>query len=297
MQNLRQEIPKHSTRRHPHSPQIVATVRRQRPRFLFTEPKEGGNRRGNEMTQSEALFEFYKLDPKYRGVLATESMLLANAQRPITPESLQAAAARLGDRLAISGDYTRAYAALYRNHPEVEECAAVNDILDRELHGDDVTVENLESLLEIPRIRAMLPESAGHAAERREQAERVRLIQEITQGRTTTYGWHDPRHGTTKYFPVAHLAGETTERLEEIASILREQRRIAGTQAPREQVQPPMAPSVLVNPTTGAEYTKRELIAVINSGKHALRQLLCGSNGATKPGVKEAIERILRGTV
>lgn len=249
------------------------------------------------MTNAEILYEFFRAHPKWK-CSANEGLLLTNAQRPLTVQTLAAAAARLGDRLAVSGDYARAYSVFFAAHPEIEDCDATRDILDAQHHGDDVTAESLEELLQIPRIRAMLPESTAHAAERQEQAERERLISEIALGKTT-YGAYRPQHGDIKWYQSSHLVGESMERLVEIHQIVTSQRsavveRQSG--APQVNTTKPTAQAEtfneLINPATGREYTATELKRLDRSD---YRRILCLPSGQVKAPVAARITQILKG--
>jgi hypothetical protein len=230
--------------------------------------------------------------------MATESMLLANCQRPVTVESLQAAAARLGDRIAVSGDYSRAYAAFFTAHPEIQDCEATRNILDSKHHGDDITADSLEELFQVPSVRSMLPESTKHQEQRAEQRERQRLINEITQGKPT-YGAFDGRYGCIKYYPSSHLAEETDERIAEIHQIVMEQRRVVGMSGAERRKEAQQATTktveLVINPATGVEYTAAELKRLNRS---EYRRILCTSSGQVKPEeVAARITQILKGQV
>jgi hypothetical protein len=249
------------------------------------------------MNQTEALYEFYKLKPKYRGVEATESMLLTNCPRPVNMNNLLATATRISDKLAVSGDYTRAYVAFFTAHPDIQDCEATRDILDRAHNGDDITANSLEELFQVPSVRSMLPESTKHQEQRAEQRERQRLINEITQGKAQ-YGAFDGRYGCIKYYPSSHLAEETDERISEIHRIVMEQRRVVGMSGAdrRKEAQEATTKTVelVINPATGVEYTAAELKRLNRS---EYRRILCTSSGQVKPEVAARITQILKGKV
>ena len=180
------------------------------------------------MNQQEALYEFYKLKPMYRGVGATESILLTNCPRPVNVNNLLATATRTSDKLAVSGNYTRAYRTFYANHTEIEECEAVNNVLDREHHGDDITAESLEELFQVPSIRAMLPQSIKQQEQRAHQAEREGKIAELAEGDGTFYRYFDGTYGQFRRFPIAELHTVDDAELQRIYDLVMDQRRASG---------------------------------------------------------------------
>lgn len=246
------------------------------------------------MTIQEAVYNFFKIHPKWNNQ-ANEGLLLTNCQRPVTVETLEAAALRLGNRLATNGDYARAYSAFYRNHPEIEPCDATNSIMDKAHNGDNITMESLEELFQNPNIRAVLPENQRLLSEKREQQQaanhRNQLINEITQGRKT-YGWWDSQHGQMRYADSAHLQDESDERLEEIANVLREQRNLVGGKPPQQQQ--PTEDFTLINSETGVEYTRKELV---NMPKAQIQRLVFRNSVTADPRVTAAITRILKGKI
>jgi hypothetical protein len=248
------------------------------------------------MNHQQLLEYFYSLNPKWN-VRANDDRLILNTPRPVTVEELGNTANRIGHTLATNQDFARTFREFYAENPQ-RDCEANTDHLVRLHRGDPITLESLREVSQSPQCH--LTVNAATLAQQQADGHRENLIQEITQGRTKTYGWHDPRHGTMKYFPVEHLAGETTERLEEIASILREQRRIINTPvtppAERRKESAPTAQSEtfreLINPLTGAEYTASELKRLNRS---EYRRILCLPGGQVKAPVANRITQILKG--
>jgi hypothetical protein len=245
------------------------------------------------VSYQEILTAFYRKQPKW-DVRCNDSLILTNAPSRITVEILEGVANRISRMLAVSGDYTRAFSRLWERYPQYKTDAA-EDILVTKLNGDEAIYDNLVDLMENSNVLNLLPINSAAQAKRREENERARQIAEITEGKTQ-YKHFDGRYGTYKYYDSSHLETETDERVAEIHQLVMSQRNLmaAPPSKPTTQQQQ-QGDVVLINPNTGIEFTRKELIAYINSGKHAMRALLVGPDGRQKPGVADAVTRILKG--
>lgn len=246
---------------------------------------------------STVLEQFYSKKPKW-DVRCNDDFLTTNSQHPLTVERLEAAAERISHRLAVNGDYIRTFNAFYTENPQWANCDANTDHL-VELHrGDPISLESLREVSKSSQCHT-LAANPEYIDQQREANRRQQMIQEITEGKTQ-YKYYDGRHGKFIYYDSSHLDSETDERVAEIHQLVTSQR-AAINQSPAErkavskqQAQQQKGAYVLVNPITGVEYTRKELISVINGDKSGVRRLLVGPDNRAIPEAKAAIERILR---
>lgn len=248
------------------------------------------------MNQYEIIAQFHKKTQRW-DTQASTGLLLTNAPRPLTVAGLEATAMRIQHLLAQNRAWVSAFNTLWAAKDYAKYRNEANaDILTRLHHGELVTGESLLELIENPNVVVKLTVNAAYREQQQQANEREQLIQYITQGQSR-YSWHDGRHGKMRSEAADHLYEESTERLQEIADILRQQREAVaakslGWKLPTAQQQGDEFK--LINPNTGAEYTKPELIKVVNGPRENLRRLFLAPDGTMRPQVKEAVERILR---
>ena len=250
------------------------------------------------MNYQQILSAFYEANPKW-DVRCNDSLILTNAPSRINVQVLESTANRINHMLAISPTYSRAFAQFFSRFPQYKN-SANEEVLVRALQGAPVSYENLLGIAETTDILNSLGLSAAALEVRSEEKERQRIIDEITLGKDK-YSAYNGRHGRMEYFPSAHLKDETTERLMEIRDIVVGQREavansgVAKKTAAPQQEQP--SDFILKNPATGLEYTKSELLKVINGPREGLRALFVAPDGRMKRGVEERVKAILKGQV
>jgi hypothetical protein len=244
------------------------------------------------MNHEQIFHEYWNFNPKFR-TTASESLLLANCPRPVSMEGLKATAARITDRLAVNGDYAKAFAELWQKYPEYE-LDANESVLVSNLRGDEVTIETLSELMANPSVvKHLAKNQAFHIAERA-IADRQRLIDEIASGKESYCVW-DKSHGQARWYKVTDLNDESDATVLEVHGLVMEYRRLAGTPISELRKQERPDDVFLAHPDhPEREYAPAELKKL---QRHEFRRLLFTDSGQSKPGVSEAITRILKGQV
>src|ERR1700682_4852571 len=186
-----------------------------------------------------------------------------------------------------------------------------------------MTADALEKALRFNGVAAQMPKSEAlieqeraernaASAEKRRQ-EIIKAISAFcpsTDGRSYT---HYNEYGTASFYPISDLLTMSLEQLLSIhepiverqrqrnksAEEIRQEIKAASLEAKQQQhqeTQSPVEGYKLIKPDSypEREYTKRELIRHID-GEDEMRKLLTYPSGKSRPGAKEAIERILRG--
>jgi len=126
----------------------------------------------------ETVKEFLYPILRYRDVAANEQMLIAASAAPVTLESVREAFSRIKHQLATNNDYAEAYRTFFQKYPEyaVEANMAVLDDLH---HGEDITAQTLEELLENPNVIRQLAVTAEASNQQADEHELNAIIAEI----------------------------------------------------------------------------------------------------------------------
>jgi len=245
------------------------------------------------MNHQQLLNEFYSEQP-WLDLRSNDHFLIDNAGIPATVQGIRNAASRLGSRLAIAPEYTDAWNDFVTRYPRYN-VAANRDLAFSLLNPhEEPSVQAFEEIAN--RASQPLTVSAAYREQKSAQAERKRLIKEITQGKDQ-YGAFDGRYGCIKYYPSSHLVDETDERIREIHSIVIEQRGLAGLNPneKRAETRTQQTQTVeIINPLTNREYTASELKRLDRSD---YRRLLCTRSGQVRPEIAARITAILKGQV
>jgi hypothetical protein len=130
------------------------------------------------MSVSDLIADLFDRKPRYRGVQANESIVLAAATRPVTATSLHAAFERVRSQLCASADYLAAYRAFFDAHPEYALEGNMS-ILDDLHHGEEITAQTLLELLENPKVVAQLAVTAEYQRAAQDEQERAQLIADL----------------------------------------------------------------------------------------------------------------------
>jgi hypothetical protein len=244
------------------------------------------------MNNADLLDKFYTEKP-WLDVAANDHFIVDNAGIPPSIQGMRNAASRLGSRLAIDPEYENGWQEYVRKHPEHNHPANRQLGFEKLNPHQPPTVEAFEEIAKRSEKPFLVTKEFSEAQAR--QAEREHLIKEITLGKDQ-YGAFDGRYGCIKYYPSSHLAEETDERIREIHGIVTEQRRLAGLSPSEKRKEPiPQAAEFkLINPDTGVEFTRKELI---NASKATLKWLVFGDSATAKPHVSARITAILKGNI
>lgn len=254
---------------------------------------------------------FLNSKPRYKGIEANEQMLIKAAEQDPGLPDICDIFNRTKHRLGTNSNYENAYREFFSRHPEYAS-EANRPIFDGAIveSGDEVTVENLEDLLQPGNPRNVLDQiclTPKAVQAQADVAERERLIKEISQGRSTYSARNN--YGALVSYRTADLDGDSLERLREIYSIVTEQRtqKAQDPKALRKEINVTMKQQwdektatktttpdvVLINPSTGVEYTKPELLSFMGKAdRPTLRKFFFYDSGLPRPGVKEAVDRI-----
>jgi hypothetical protein len=244
------------------------------------------------MNHQQLLNEFYSEQP-WLDLRGNDHFLIDTAGIPASIQGMRNAAHRLGSRLAIAPEYSNAWAEFTARYPRYAVAANRNLAFSLLNPHEEPSAQAFEEIAN--RASQPLTVSAAYLAQKSEKYERQRLILEITLGKDQ-YGAFDGRYGCIKYYPSSHLADETDERIREIHGIVTEQRRLAGLSPSekRKESIPQATEFKLINPATGVEFTRKELI---NASKATLKWLVFGDSATAKPHVSERITAILKGNI
>jgi hypothetical protein len=224
--------------------------------------------------------------------------ILQASARPYTYANLLVAADSLGEKLAVTQEWDDGWRAFIREHPEYAGagCGSNKLLAFRKLQpGALPTVENFEE------VRGDLAKSLESRAKDEEARERASLIQRISLGKDS-YVWVETT-GRKITWRTAGLDEEPTERLRWIAEAIEEQRQLQMADPAEihaalkntEATQAQKAAEVsLINPETGVQFTRKELVKMIAAQDHAaFHRLLFGPGGYPIKGRREAIDKIL----
>jgi hypothetical protein len=243
------------------------------------------------ISQQEVLNQFYASNPTF-DVRANDGLLLTNCPRPITVSGLDATAKRLKHLLATNPVVAKAFADFYAENPQWANVDANTNIL-TELHrGDDISLESLREVSRSSQCHLAI-NAATQEAERALQHRR-QLISEIANHKESYCVW-DKAHGQTRFYKVADLNDESDATVLEVHGLVMEYRRLAGTPISELRKQERPDDVFLAHPDhPEREYAPAELKKL---QRHEFRRLLFTDSGQSKPGVSEAITRILKGQV
>ena len=218
------------------------------------------------------LLERLYIDMPWIDVMANDAFIMAIVQHPVSLERLRAAAYRVQDKLVLQADWSRAWNQFLQKRPEFDGGSYGNQMLvfgGLQL-GALPTVENFEEIAD--RTPCPLAVSTKHVEQQREQVERRRLIQKITEGKTV-YTARD-RYGVVNREPTADLKNETTNAFKKsticrtAAAVLRMNPRAAREEVSRIRKDQPVteAPDVpLINEKTGLTFTRSELLQMVRN--------------------------------
>jgi hypothetical protein len=261
----------------------------------------------------------FTLYPKWANVEANEKLALeacGNREEVHIGDEIK----KLGadGKLAISQTYLDAYEAFFQKHPEFRFDGNIA-ILDSALvrHGERVTTENLEELLLPGNYRNVLGQ-LGITAEARqaqvEARETERMISEITgymldaKGKVkqeyTERQYRDKIAGlrsmpfsqlSARYDEVMRVRGLRKTPVEAVRAVVK-----TDAKAQRKEMFSTEPPDVeLLNPKTNQPFTDRkELVNFLNSlSREETRAYFSFPEGRPKPGVAEAVTKILKGAL
>jgi hypothetical protein len=266
-------------------------------------------------------WEYLDAIPRYRRVDANVNLMshaIHSEDKTITTEILHKIFNRIKPKLAINGDYAEAYRVFFEKHPEYAlECNMA--ILDAALikRSDAVTAENLEELLLPGNPHNVISQLAITAEARQAQVEAretERMISEITgymldaKGKVkqeyTERQYRDKIAGlrsmpfsqlSARYDEVIRVRGLRKTPVEAIRAVVK-----TDAKAQRKEIFSTEPPDVeLLNPNTNQPFTgRKELVNFLNSlSREETRAYFSFPEGRPKPGVAEAVTRILKGAV
>jgi hypothetical protein len=160
--------------------------------------------------------------PRYKNVEANERMLLEACQgKPIN--SVPAVLRQIESRLAVNPAYEDAYAALWSRYPELKTEANIGILDERISVYHVVDADTLVKLVENPNVRKRLVLTHQASQAIHDEAERLRLIEEILQGKDV-YEWRGNVDGRLYSGTRAELEQDDLPRLREINEIVQAQR-------------------------------------------------------------------------
>src|SRR6266404_2499573 len=261
----------------------------------------------------------FTLYPKWANIEANEKLALeACGNREDVHIGNEIEKLGAAGKLAVSQIYLDAYEAFFQKHPEFR-LEANRAILDSALvrHGERVTVDSLEELLLPGNYRNVLGQ-LGITAEARqaqvEARETERMIGEITGYMLGSNGKPKPEYTQRQY--NEKIAGLRAMPFSELSKRYDEVMRVRGlrktpveavravvktdAKARREVIFSIEAPEVeLLNPNTNQPFTgRKELVNFLNSlSREETRSFFSFPEGRPKPGVAEAVTKILKGVV
>lgn len=141
------------------------------------------------MNHAQVLQQYLAEHPEH-DLECNYELLLSESAKPVSLSNIRVAARRLGNRLALSPSYVEAFREFYSRHPELDLEANTNFLTELH-HGDEVTIESLEELLQFSRDK--LAVTAAYNQQQSEQAERENLFKELGRG-FESFGLQDLRH-------------------------------------------------------------------------------------------------------
>jgi hypothetical protein len=266
-------------------------------------------------------FDFLDAIPRYRRVQANALMMsdaIHAENKPITLQVLYQIFARIKSKLAINAEYAQAYRTFFEKHSEYA-LDANRSILDAMLVklGESVTAENLEELILPGNPHSVLDQLALTAEAHQAQVEAretTRMISEITgymlgaNGKPkleyTQRQYNDKIAGlrampfselSKRYDEVIRVRGLRKTPVEAVRAVVK-----TDAQAQRKTIFSTEAPEVeLLNPNTNQPFTgRKELVNFLNSlSREETRAYFSFPEGRPKPGVAEAVTKILKGAV
>lgn len=166
--------------------------------------------------------------PRYKNVEANERLLLENCQgKPANAHSVRAVLETIKHRLVANQSYAEAYQQLWAQYPEFKVDANIHylDSLISVRHSIDYEV--LAELVENPQVRQQLVLTPQAAQANADEAERQRMLNEISNGEAT-YSCRSNNDNRLTVYKTADLAEEPTEVIRDVYNIIMEQRRVEG---------------------------------------------------------------------
>jgi hypothetical protein len=137
----------------------------------------------NKEDALETVREFLYPILRYRDVDANEKMLLAACAAPVTLESVRDAFFRIKNQLATNGDYHESYQIFFSKHPEYA-LEANMAVLDDIHHGEEITAQSLEELLENPNVVRQLSLTVEASNQQSEQQEWDAIVVQLIDVKT-----------------------------------------------------------------------------------------------------------------
>jgi hypothetical protein len=261
----------------------------------------------------------FKLYPKWDNVEANEGLVMSACENRenVHLGNVIEELGRAG-KLAVSQDYSSAYQTFFQKHPEYA-LEANMAILDAVLvhYCEPLTAENLEELLLPGNPRNVLDQLSITAETRQAQTEALetdRMISETTSYMLDANGKIKREYTQRQYNEkLAGLRGMPFSQLVARHDEVTRGRALRNTpveavratvkveaQSQRKNIFYPAPPEVeLVNPQTAQPFASRkELVNFLNGlSRTETRAFFFFPEGRQKPGVSEAVTKILNGVV